>query len=151
MIITQIIVSIALYLVLILLSVNLIGLLVRGLFINPEPEKIKSETEHKFIKEEIEKSENADKKINVIAFLLIIGYLYATFHFWNIGITAIAIILMITRLPDLIWEIKNYKNGKLSFENAKKLLPKDSLSKFMGLVDILLFPVLYYFLYHLKI
>src|SRR5680860_964737 len=91
MIITNIIVSIVLYLVLILLSVNLIGLLVRGLFINPELEKLKSETEYEYLKEVIEKSENADKAINVIAFLLITGYLYATFYFWNIGVTAIAV------------------------------------------------------------
>lgn len=147
MAIIHIIISIAFYFILMLLSVNLVGLLVRGLFINPELEKIKSETEHEFIKKEIEKSESADKKVNIIAVLLIVGYLYITFYFWNIGITIIAIILMIIRLPDLIWEIKNY-NGKLSYTNAKSLLPKNTLSTLIGLSYIILLPMLYYFLYH---
>ena len=65
------------------LSVNLLGLLVRGLFTNPDLDKLKDETKHDFIKEEIKKSERADKWLNLIAFLGIIGYLYATFHFFG--------------------------------------------------------------------
>lgn len=80
MIIIHILILIAFYFILMLLSVNLLGFLVRGLFTNPELEKLKSEG-HEFIKQEIEKSQRAGKWINVIAFLLIVGYLYATFHF----------------------------------------------------------------------
>jgi len=127
-----------------LLSINLLGLLVRGLFTNPELEKLKSEG-HEFIKQEIEKSQRADKWINVIAFLLIVGYLYATFHFWNIGVTAVAIVLMIGRLPDLLWEIKT---GKKTTVGVVRSMPKNALYFITTFLDWVALPSLYYFLYH---
>ena len=130
-----------------ILSTNLLGFLVRGLFINPELNKLKSETKHKFLKQEIEKNQRADKWTNVIALILIILYFYLLIHFWNIGVAIVAAVIMADRLPDLVWEIKNY-NGKLSFRNAKLLLPKSALSKIIGLDFIVLIPLLYYFLYH---
>jgi hypothetical protein len=145
--ITHILISIAFYFVLTYLSVNLLGLLVRGLFSNPELDKLKSETKHEFIKNEVEKSQRADRWINVVALILIIIYLFSLFHFWNIGVMAVAIIIMIVRLPDLLWEIKHY-NGKLSYTNAKLLLPKNTLSTIRGFSFILVFPMLYYFLYY---
>ena len=48
----QILTSVAFYFVLMLLSVNLLGLFVRGLFSNPELDKLK-QTGHEFIKHEI--------------------------------------------------------------------------------------------------
>lgn len=60
MIIINILISITFYFVLMFLSVNLLGFFVRGFFTNPELEKLKSEG-HKFIKQEIEKSQRADK------------------------------------------------------------------------------------------
>ncbi len=88
------------------LSVNLLGLLVRGLFTNPELDRLKQEG-HEFIKQEIEKSQRGDKVLNVIALVLIVFYLYALFRFWNLGVLAVAIIIMAGRLPDLLWEIKH--------------------------------------------
>lgn len=146
MIIVHILISIVFYFVLMWLSINLLGLLVRGLFTNTELDKLKSETKHDFIKEEIEKSERADKWINLIAFLGIIGYLYATFHFGNIGITAVAIVLMIVRLPDLIWEIKT---GQQHNRVASALsMPKNALHYITSFFTFAALPALYYFLYH---
>ena len=147
MIIVHILISIGFYLILMLLSINLMGFLVRGLFTNPELDKIKSETEHDFIKQEIERNQRADKWTNVIALLLIIIYLYLLVHFWNIGVAIVAVVLMAERLPDLIWEIKHY-NGRLSYAKAKALLPKNTLSTITGLSFLILLPLLYYFLYH---
>ena len=94
--IVNILISVGFYFILMYLSVNILGLFVRGLFSNPELDRLKQEG-HEFIKHEIEKSRRADKWINVIALILIIAYLYALFHFWNIGVVAVAIILMIGR------------------------------------------------------
>lgn len=144
MIIIHILISIVFYFVLMWLSVNLLGLLVRGFFTNPEIEKLKSEG-HEFIKQEIKKSQRAENWLNVIAFLAIIGYLYATFHFWNIGVTAVALVLMLVRLPDLLWEIKT---GKKITLGVARSMPKKALF----FIDIFLswaaLPALYYFLYH---
>ncbi len=146
MIIVHILISIVFYFVLMYLSINLLGLLVRGLFTNPELDKLKGETKHDFIKEEIEKSESADKWINLIAFLGIVGYLYVTFHFWNIGVTAVVIVLMLVRLPDLIWEIKT---GQQYNRVASALsMPKNALYYMTSFLTFAALPALYYFLFH---
>lgn len=146
MIIVHILISTVVYFVLMWLSINLLGLLVRGLFTNPELDKIEAETKHDFIKKEIEKSKRADKWINLIAFLGIIGYLYATYHFGNIGVTAVAIVLMLVRLPDLIWEIKT---GQEHRRVASALsMPKNALYYITSFLTFAALPALYYFLYH---
>ena len=145
MIIVHILISIVFYFVLMWLSVNLLGLLVRGFFTNPELDKIEAETKHDFIKEEIEKSKRADKWLNLVAFLGIIGYLYATFHFWNIGVTSIALILMFVRLPDLLWEIKT---GKKVTRSVAQEMPKNVLYFITTFLTFAALPALYYFLYH---
>lgn len=126
------------------LSINLLGLLVRGFFTNPDLEKLKSEG-HDIVKQEIEKSERADKWLNLVAFLGIIGYLYATFHFWNIGVTAVALVLMLVRLPDLLWEIKT---GKKITTSIARSMPKNALYYITTFLTFAALPALYYFLYH---
>lgn len=139
--ITQILISIVFYFILMYLSVNLLGFFVRGLFSYPEIDKLKLEG-HEFIKREIEKSQRADKWINIIALILIITYLYVLFHFWNIGVMASAIMLMIGRFPELLWEIKNGK------KRDEKSTPKNALSYMSTLLIFAALPVLYYSLYH---
>jgi hypothetical protein len=123
------------------LSVNLLGLFVRGLFSNPELDRLKSEG-REFIKNEIEKSQRADKWINIIVLILIIAYLYLLFHFWNIGVMAVAIMLMIGRFDSLLWEIKNGK------KTNTKLMPKNALFYICSFFIWGALPALYYFLYH---
>lgn len=138
--ILHVIFSLVFYFILMYLSVNLLGLLVRGLFTNPEMDTLK-ENSHEFIKKEIEKSERADKWLNIIAFVLILAYFYALFHFWNIGVVACAVIVMIGRLPDLVWEIKH---GKKTDPSQMK---KDALYYLSAFLPWLGLPVLYFSLY----
>jgi len=140
----QILTSVAFYFVLMLLSVNLLGLFVRGLFSNPELDKLK-QTGHEFIKHEIKKSQRADKLINTVAFVFIITYFYFLLHFWNIGVMLVAIIIMAGRFPDLLWEIKHGK--KMTYSNANSL-PKNALFFITAFLPWIGLPVLYYFLYY---
>lgn len=146
MIIIHILLTIVFYLVLLWLSINLLGLLVRGFFANPELNKLKAEAKHDFIKEEIKKSESADKWINLVAFLSIIGYLYAAFHFWNIGVAIVAIVLMLVRLPTLLWEIKT--GQELNRVASALSIPKNNLQYISTLLTLAALPALYYFLYY---
>jgi len=107
--------------------------------------KMVPEIAERVIKEEIEKSKRADKWLNLVAFLGIIGYLYATFHFWNIGVTSIALILMFVRLPDLLWEIKT---GKKVTRSVAQEMPKNVLYFITTFLTFAALPALYYFLYH---
>jgi hypothetical protein len=143
--IIHILISIIFYFILMYLSINLLGLLVRGFFTNPDLEKLKTEG-HEFIKQEIKKSERADKWLNLIAFLAIIGYLYTTFHFWNIGVTVVAVVLMLVRLPDLLWEIKT--GQELNRVASALSMPRNALHYVTTFLTIAALPLLYYFLYH---
>lgn len=139
--IINILISVILYFILMYLSVNLLGLFVRGLFSNPELDKLKLEGDG-FIKNEIQKSQRADVWINIIALILIAAYLYILFHFWNIGVVAVAIVIMITRLPDLLWEIKHGKKITL------KSIPKNTLSYITAILDWAMLPALFYCIYY---
>lgn len=142
--IVHILISIFFLLVLMFLSVNLIGLLIRGLFSNPELDRLKQdEKTHEFIKLEIGRIERADTWINIIALILLATYMYFLFHFWNIGVVAVAAILMCTRLPDLLWEIRHGR--KIDIKSA----PRTTLSHAMVVIDWLMLPALYYSLYYL--
>ncbi|HRR94795.1 MAG TPA: hypothetical protein P5083_01495 [Candidatus Paceibacterota bacterium] len=141
--IIHILITIVFYIILMLVSTNLVGFFVRGLFVNPDLDKLKTTVEgNEFIKEEIKKYERSGKLANAIAFLLIVVYLYLTFHFGNIGVTMIAVIFMITRLPDLLWEIKS--GQKISIYS----MPKNTLSFITNFLMWASLPALYYFLYH---
>ena len=138
--IVQILISVGFYIVLMYLSVNLLGLFVRGLFSNPELGKLKQEG-HEFIKHEIEKSQRAEKWVNITALVLTIVYFYLLFHFWNIGVVAAAIILMIGRLPDLLWEIKYGK------KTDPTLMKKNAMYYISAFLPWVALPVLYFSLY----
>lgn len=138
--IIKLLISVAGWLVLVYLSTNLLGLFVRGLFSNQEMDDLRRDGSE-FIKKEIEKGDRADKWINVIALILILIYLYSLLHFWNIGVVIAAVMLMASRLPDLLWEIKHGK--KLSYTEAKAL-PKDALFFITTFLTFGALPVLWY-------
>ena len=120
-----------------ILNVNLLGFLVRSLFVDPEINKIK-EASNEFIKNEIEKLQRANKKINILALILIFIYFYLLFHFWNIGVVFAGIIIMIGRLPDLIWEIKHNKKVR------PELMKKNALYYMSAFLPWLAIPILYF-------
>ena len=136
----QIAISVIFFFILMYLSVNILGFLVRGLFSNPELERLKQEG-HEFIKNEIKKSEQTNNLINIIAVILFIAYLYTLFHFWNIGVMIAALVIMAGRLPNLLWDIKHGR------KTDPKLMKKDFLFYLSSILPWVAFPVLYYSLY----
>jgi hypothetical protein len=140
-IIYQLLVTVVFYFILMFLSTNLLGFFVRGVFISLNLESLKKDT-HEFIKQEIKKTQKTNKWITIIAFLLIIFYLYLLYHFGNIGVSMIAILFMIARLPDLLWEIKT------GTKIISEFMPKGKVYLITSLILWLLFPLLFYFLYY---
>ncbi len=139
--VVQILISIGFYFILMCLSVNLLGLLVRGLFSNPELDRLKQEG-HEFIKREVEKSQRGEKWVNITALVLNIIFFYLLFHFWNIGVVIAAVIIMAGRLPDLLWEIRHGK------KTDPKLMRKNAMYYVSAFLPWLALPVLYFSLYH---
>src|SRR3989344_5660895 len=115
--ITQLLVSIISWLVLMFVGTNILGFLVRGFFTNPEIDKLTTEG-HEFIKKEAIKAQGAERFTNIVAWIVMVAYL-SFLGSYNWGVLIASIMIMAGRLPDLLWEIKHGK--KLD----PKVLPKD--------------------------
>lgn len=122
------------------LSVNFLGFLMRGLFSNPELDRLEKE-ENDFIKNEIKKDKHINKIINIIAIILLVIYLFLLFKLGNIGVLLAGFVIMIGRSPDLLWEIKN---GKKFNSN---LVKKDLWFYISAFLPWLAIPILYFSLY----
>ena len=105
--ISQIVITFLGWLALMFISTNLIGMLVRGLVLISEVKKLIAEGNDAFKKVVAEfYKQNEERRVNVIASVLIVIYLIAVFYFWNIGVVIAAVMIMIARIPDLLWEMK---------------------------------------------
>ena len=56
--------------------------------------------------------------IAIISSLVGVIYIYALYHYWNIGIAIAGVFLIISRLPDLLYEMRT--GEKISFNNMPK-------------------------------
>ncbi|MDB5715279.1 MAG: hypothetical protein JWO15_2676 [Sphingomonadales bacterium] len=91
------------WLVILFVSTNLVGFFWRSLYEYPQalPRPRTSEDNVAPLITGIKKR----PKINVFALGLTIVFISLLYHFWNIGVASVAILLMAGRLPDLHWEI----------------------------------------------
>ena len=88
-----------------LIGTNLVGMVVRGLIPNPEMDALESEA-HPIIRDAIGKYKRANLGCTLFSALLVALYLYLLVRFWNLGVLAAATMLMLSRLPDLSWELR---------------------------------------------
>lgn len=93
------------WIILMLIGTNLVGLVVRGLFSNPNMEELKRQ-DNSFINNEVKKYEHANVVMTLFFSILSVLYLYLLLYFWNIGVATAAIMLMVSRVPDLLVEIR---------------------------------------------
>lgn len=141
--IVHILISVAFFLVLMYLSVNLLGLFVRGLFPQQELNRIKKEAPQFItIAGSDEKYIHQQKRTTVIALVLNIAFFCLLFRIWNIGVVAVVVVIMAGRLPDLLWDIKHGRRTE------PRLMKRDFLYYASSFLPWLGLPVLYYSLYY---
>lgn len=90
---------------LMLIGTNLVGVVVRGLVAAPGMEQLEAGLDP-FVRREFAKYKRANVGVTLAFALLGVLYLYLLLHFWNLGVLAVAAMLMLSRLPDLLWEIR---------------------------------------------
>ena len=111
--IIHILISVVFYFILMYLSVNLLGLFVRGLFPQQELNRIKKEApEFVTVAGSDKEYIHQQKRTTIIALILNIAFFYLLFRFWNIGVVIAVIIIMAGRLPDLLWDIEHGKKNR---------------------------------------
>jgi len=130
------------WLVLTFVSVNLLGFFLRGVAANSELE-IASGDMHHIIKLEARRMIIANRAVNVIALSAIILFVYAMWHFWNIGIALCVMLMMGCRIPDLIWEMNNGKRLEMA-EMHKPIMHKPIFSTLATLITWMTLPFLWY-------
>src|SRR3989338_8338360 len=106
--ISQLIIAFLGWLALMYVSVNLIGMLVRGLVLVSEMKKVlaKSSPAFRKVADEFYKP-SEEKRTNIAALIFIIVFLGVLYYFWNVGVVIAAVLIMVARVPDLLWEMKH--------------------------------------------
>ena len=141
-IVLSILLGVVSYFILMVIGTNLVGMVVRGFFEDKNLEKLKQDKETpQFIKKEIKKSNVAGSVITSLFALISLVFLYALFAFVNIWAVAAALLLMVGRIPDLLWEIRNGQ------KITKKNMPKTPLYIITSVMDWVALPVICYAIY----
>jgi len=131
-------VTIGTWFILLFVSTNLIGVLVRGFIQDQKFAELISNND--LIATEHKKSE---RTTNIIAILLIAVFIGVIYYFWNIGVVMAAVMLMTSRLPELIWEIRHGQKLQSSDTGRPKFVFLATLLSWVSL------PVLWYALYRM--
>jgi len=126
------------YVIIIFAGTNLIGIIVRGII----PSYKKDETGNLTLVEDLTSVRSII--ITVFSFLLCIAYFYALYHYWNIGVVIAAVIVMFSRLPDLLFEMKT--SEKINFRNMP-IRPIDVICNVLFWVAL---PLIWYSLTYLN-
>lgn len=125
------------WLVLLFVTTNLIGFLVRGVFSAFEAEG------DDVLKGVIRQHRTTEHALNLVGLVFVILFFLALYHFWNAGVVAAAMMLMAARLPDLIWEVKH--GTKLQLKDARR----PALWKITTALSWVSLPLLWYALYRM--
>ena len=94
------------WLVLMFIGTNLIGFAVGGL-VHPIH---RYEAAHPFIEAEVTKARKTAGVVGVLFALLIVVYVALLWRYLNLGVASAAVMLMLARLPDVLWENLSNQN-----------------------------------------
>jgi hypothetical protein len=94
--------------VLMLVGTNLIGFIVRGIVEIWSRPSVDAPTDRvaELLRHEYRRMGVANWAMTSLSILVTAAYLFALFHFWNVWLAVAGVIVMVSRIPDLIWEIR---------------------------------------------
>lgn len=102
--------AIVAWVILMLVSSNLLGFIARGLLWAPPPVDLPPDSPaHEILSGASKRMSAGNAVITLISIIVAVAYLYALFYFWNALLVVAAVLLMVSRLPDLLWEIRTGK------------------------------------------
>lgn len=98
--------AVAAWVILLLVGTNLIGFVVRGILWSPPPIDAPTDRVQELLRRESARMNVTNAVMTVGSILITAGYLFALLHFWNVGLAVAGGVVMATRIPDLVWEIR---------------------------------------------
>lgn len=123
-----------------LIGTNLVGVVVRGLIDAPGT----SPGTSAWVRDEFAKERLANIGVTLFFALLGVLYLYLLLRFWNLGVLAAAVMLMLSRLPDLLWEIRTGQKVSL-YRLRSSAAPKGVVSILATVMMWAALPLLWFF------
>lgn len=137
-----ILVAIGAWIVLMVVSTNLIGLVVRGLFWTPPPISGDApDAVQQVLENEGKRLSVVNTGMTIFGLLLSVTYLGALYQFWNILLAGVAFLQMCSRFPDLLWEIRNGRRI------TKGDAPRGVLSYLSLILSLVCLPLTWYALF----
>jgi len=130
--------AIAGYFILMFVGTNLLGIVVRGF----RPTFRKDSDGN--LASIVDTSSTGSIIMTILFSIISVAYFYALYHYWNIGIMTAGLLLMFTRLPDLLFEMKT--GEKVNSTNMSKK-PIDVL---LNILSWLALPLIWYSLCYIK-
>jgi len=102
--------ALAAWVILMLVGSNLIGFIVRGLLWSPPSIDAPPDSPvHEVLSGASKRMNVSNAVITFISIVLAGAYLFALYYFWNVRLAVAGGLLMASRLPDLLWEIRTGK------------------------------------------
>lgn len=99
--------SIVAWLVFMLVGTNLVGFIMRGLVWTPPPTEIEPDSPaYELITGEAKRISTANTALTIIGIVVTAAYFSLLFYFWNVLLAIAAGLVMVARIPDLLWEIR---------------------------------------------
>lgn len=127
------------WLVLMLVATNLVGMIGRGLLqpmVTPEEQAMAQE--HEVLRAEVERTRRADRIVTIVVVALTVAFLVFLSSVWNIGVAIAAAFVMLSRVPDLIWEIRSGR------KIDRAAMPKGRVYQSANLLNWVAIPVLWF-------
>jgi len=125
--------------IMLFIGTNLIGLVVRGFFWSSPPvDAFKDSVLEEFVTRESRRLSAANIAMTLLSLVLTAAYFFALYFFWNIGLAVSAGLIMLSRLPDLLWEIQT------GIKVSKVRMPKGAVHIVAGLMLWLSLPLIWY-------
>lgn len=95
--------------VILFISMNLIGFILRGFFVvKPEFASVNGRA-REILEHEAKKSIVAEHSITILSIIATTAFIGALAYYWNAVLAIVAVLLMLSRLSDLLWEIRHGK------------------------------------------
>jgi hypothetical protein len=133
----SIIKAVVAWFVLMFIGTNIIGFIVRGLVEMPVIKKLEDD-----MPTVVRGGATAYKRFNrtlAVLFVVIgVAYICVLYWVWNIGVAAAALILMVTRIPDLLREIRTGEKATLLSK------PRGPFDLFLTILDWAMLPLLWF-------
>lgn len=101
--------AIGAWIILMFVGTNLLGFVVRGLLWAPPSSDGPTDRVRELFAHESRRLGAANITMTIFSAAVTLSYIGALYYFWNIAFAVTAVLAMISRLPDLLWEIRSGK------------------------------------------